>query len=941
MLKPWREVVIPHDDVLKRKFGQNEFAVDMTAVRAGQAVEAYQDAVAFFDRTYITEGMGRLLTQVAERLNGRGGEPVIQLQTAFGGGKTHTMLAVYHLATRRVPLTRLAGIAPLVERAGLMDVPHAQVAVIDGNNRGPSVVSSYGKAKVRTLWGELAWQLGGADGLALVREADADGTSPGKEILRTLLETFAPCVILVDELVAYVRQFEAGKAFAGGTYESNMSFAQALTEAVGLVPNAVMLASLPESEVEAGGDRGVAALKALEKTFGRVQALWKPVATEESFEIVRRRLFGEIRDPAARDETCRAFRDLYVAEGSRLPSETQESRYHDRVCQAYPIHPEVFDRLYEDWSTIEGFQRTRGVLKLMAKVIARLWDDNNQDSMILPGNLPLFDHGVRNDLLYLLPPGWDPVIDKEIDGPAAATTQLEASQPRFGQHNAARRVARTLFLGSAPASVGTKPGTRGLTRGRTLLGCLQPGQPSAVYGDALGRLADGLHYLNPTGDKNLETTRFWFDTRANLRREMEDRKGQVDKVEVRKRIAGVVQKMLLGTPLVNGVHVFLPHADVPDDSALRLVVLPPENTYIKGASNDALDAALHYLRDHGSTPRHRANRLVFLAADQALLGRLDDATRMTLAWEGIVRDAQESKLNIDRNQENQAKKEATDASAALPRIARECFRWFLCPVQDDPKAERPTIEPFQLATSGESIGAELGRVCRDNELIIEAWAPIHLRALLKEYYWKNGRAAVTVESFWNDSHRYLYLPRLRSFESLTAAIRAGATSRDFFATAQGEAAGKFDGFRFGDGLDQVSPSLLLIEPEAARDYVARQAPPPAPEPVASPSTTPSPTAPRPDVRQVNTASGAMAPAVSQAKKPDSFHGSVEVPAAMSKVRFLDIANEIIAILAQDPDAELSITVEIAARFPRGASDQIRRGVRENAASLNFKVHDWE
>ena len=152
----------------------------------------------------------------------------------------------------------------------------------------------------------------------------------------------------------------------------------------------------------------MAALRALEKTFGRVQALWKPVATEEAFEIVRRRLFEPVRDGKTRDAVCRAFADAYVAEGAKLPTETQEGRYYDRLVQAYPIHPEVFDRLYEDWTTIDGFQRTRGVLKLMAKVIYRLWKDDNKDLMILPGSLPLHDGSTRNELTYYLPAGWDP-----------------------------------------------------------------------------------------------------------------------------------------------------------------------------------------------------------------------------------------------------------------------------------------------------------------------------------------------------------------------------------------------------------------------------------------------------------------------------------------------------------------------------------------------------
>jgi predicted AAA+ superfamily ATPase len=893
--------------------------------------------------------MRLLLTQVAQRLSGRGGEPVIQLQTAFGGGKTHTMLAVLHLASRKGPLSDLAGIPTLVERAGLMDVPQARVAVIDGTARAPGQPWKHGRTTVKTLWGELAWQLGGGDGFALVKEADANGTSPGKDVLRDLLETYSPCVVLMDELVAYIRQFPDGQTLSGGSYDSNISFVQALTEAVKLVPTAVVLASLPESDTEAGSSRGVAALKGLEKTFGRVQALWKPVATEEAFEIVRRRLFEPVNDLATRDAVCRAFAEAYIAEGAKLPSETQEGRYYDRLCQAYPIHPEVFDRLYEDWTTIDGFQRTRGVLKLMAKVIGRLWKDNNQDYMILPGSLPLADSDVRNEMTYLLPPGWDPVIEGDIDGERAETTELEAREPRFGQVNAARRVARTLFLGTAPSSVATKPGIRGLDRGRVLLGCLQPGQTTAVYADVLGRLADRLHYLNSSGDKAADATRYWFDTRANLRREMEDRKQRFDlKTDVRKKIEEVVKKLFDRVPPFDGVHVFTPHADVPDDSALRLVVLPPEQAYMKDAPHAATDAVLEHLRSHGGQPRHRANRLIFLAADHAVLSRLRDAARVALAWTSIVEDVDEGRLNIDQNQLTQARKEARAAGEVLPRAARECYKWLLCPVQDDPTATKPTVEAFPLNTTSGTAPGELERVCRENELVIEAWSPIHLRAKLKDLYWKADRPAVGALAFWEDSLRYLYLPRLKSREVLAAVVRTGAASRDFFGTAYGFTDGKYDGFQFGDGGVSLDDTLLLIEPEAAKQHAIAvkkliQAKPPEAGGggggvVADPSGN--------GATVVIDGGGGHKPVVggggtATAAKARTFRGSVEVNAALAKSRLNTIAEEVIALLASDPNATVRITLEIDAEFPQGAGDTIRRGVSENANSLGFKTKDWE
>jgi len=942
-LKPWREIAVPHQDVLEGTFQQSEFAADMTAVHSGKAMREYQDAAAFFERTFITEGMRLLLTSVARRLNGQGGDPVIQLQTAFGGGKTHTMLAVYHLATRKCALKELPGVPALLDQAKLMDLPKSRVAVLDGNAHSPGQPWKHGKQVIRTLWGELAWQLGGEDAFALLADTDANGTSPGKDVLRTLLERHAPCVVLVDELVAYIRQFSNGQVLSGGSYDTNLSFVQALTEAMKLVPNAVLLASLPESDAEAGSQKGVAALRALEKTFGRVQAIWKPVAAEEAFEIVRRRLFEPIRDLKTRDAVCRAFADAYISEGAKFPSETQEARYFERLVQAYPIHPEVFDRLYEDWSTLDGFQRTRGVLKLMAKVIYRLWKDQNPDLMILPGSLPLYDGETRNELTYHLQNGWDAVIEGDMDGERAETTELESKEPRFGAIEAARRVARTIFLGTAPSAVATKSaGTRGLERAHILLGCLQPGQASSTYSDAISRLADRLHYLNTTGDKAQEATRFWFDTRANLRREMEDRKRRFnDAQDIRPKLAEALRKITLSATFFEGIHIFTPHADVPDDAGLRLVCLPPEKFYHRSEPRLAFDEVLTFTRSNGPKPRYRGNRLIFLAPDHAALVRVNDCVRTALAWKSIVEDVEASRLNIDLVQKKQAEKELKTAEEVLPKVARECYRWLLCPSQASAASTLPEVEVFQVNTSGAALVAEIERICQDNELVISAWSPIHLRTQLKELYWKDAKAAVPAMAFWEDTLRYLYLPRFKNRGVLEQAIVKGAGSRDFFGTAYGEHGGNFDGFKLGDANVQLDDTLLLIEPEAAARYVASITPP-SPQPGSAGSTPVSPnTDPSPIKETPGTPGSPNLGITSGVPKAHSFHGNVAVNASTAKVRLVQIADEIITALAADPDAEVKVSVEIQAIFPGGVKDQTKRTVSENAKTLGFKNADWE
>lgn len=942
-LKPWREVIVPHTDVLNGTFQQSEFAADLTAVRTGRATPEYGDAKSFYERTYITEGMGKLLTQVAQRLNGKGGEPVIQLQTSFGGGKTHTMLAVYHLANRQCALGDLSGIPALLDHAGVMDVPTAKVAVLDGTAHAPGQPWKHGKQAIRTLWGEMAWQLGGAEGFSLVQEADANGTSPGKDVLCTLLTQCAPCVVLLDELVVYIRQFVESQALSGGTYDSNLSFIQSLTEAAKLVPNAVVLASLPESNSQAGGPRGVAALQSLEAVFNRVQALWKTVAPEEAFEIVRRRLFETIRDAKARDLVCRAFADAYVAEGSKVPQETQEARYFDRMVQSYPVHPEVFTQLYEEWTTIDGFQRTRGVLKLMAKVIYRLWQDNNKDLMILPGSLPLYDGSARNELVYYLGPGWDPVIDRDIDGERAETTVLETKETRFGTVQAARRVARSVFLGSAPSSVTTRPGIRGLDRAHVLLGCLQPGQTSSLYSDALNRLADQLHYLNTSGDKAQEATRYWFDTRANLRREMEERKQRFEGGVVRGSMGAILKKLTSNAAFFDGTHIFTPHSDVPDDSALRLIVLPPEQFYSREESRTAFEGVIEHVRNHGTTPRYRGNRLLFLAPDHGALTRLRDCIRVALAWNSIVEDVAAMRLTLDNLQVQQAKKELATAEDVLPRVARECYKWLLCPVQDTPTAVKPTVEVFSLNTGGAALGPEIERVCIDNVLVITTWSPIHLREELKKLYWKADKSAVGGMVFWEDTLRYLYLPRLKSRQVLEQAIVKGAGSMDFFGTAYGQYEGNFDGFKFGDANVQLDDTLLLIEPAVAKQYeIDHPTPPtPIPQPEISPKTPPGPYTPTTGGPETTPLPPPQPGQPVGAPKSKTFIGTADVNAATARMRLMEIAEEIISVLASDSQATVKVSVEITADYPGGVSDQIKRAVSENASTLGFRNKTWE
>ena len=956
-LKPWREIATPHEDVLKGTFQQAEFAADISRVHQGTASEEYQDPALFFQRTFITEGMRLLLDSVVKRLAGKGGDPVIQLQTAFGGGKTHTLLAVYHLAKGKLPASQLQGISPILDAAGIQELPQANIAVLDGVNLLDlaSKPRKHGKVVVKTIWGELAWQLGGEECFAMIKEADENGTAPGKGALAEMLASRAPCIILMDELVRFVSQFEEGKTLSGGTYDTQISFVQSLTEALKAVPSAILLASLPFSDREAGSQQGVKALRALEHYFGRVQALWKPVATEEAFEIVRRRLFSNVSDRLAAEEVCRAYADFYASNSGDFPPETQDSHYLERMKHAYPIHPEVFDRLYEDWSSLDNFQRTRGILKLMAKVIHRLWTDGNNDLMIQPGSLPLYDSDTRNEAIYYLPQGWDPVLERDIDGERAITTELDNSKPLFGAILACRRIARTAFLGSAPdaGAVGGSKHHRGIELEKLMLGCAQPGQVLGHYKDGVRSLVDRLQYFNSANN------RYWFDTRPNLRREMEDRKRRFN---LREDVNPCIRERLrFASGVFGGVHVFPDSGNVPDDWALRLVVLHPEATFGRTAQSPATDAALAILKQRGDQPRQKQNRLIFLAADADNVGRLRDQVCSALAWQSIVADVKEGRLNLDQHQAKQASSSLEQANEGLGRMVRETYKWLLAPMQEAKPGKgigELQWEHFQVNPAAANRAEEIEKILKEHELLITEWSPIHLSNLMRAWFWKEDAPECGAVETWQKTCSYLYMPRLRDADTLRVAISAGVGSRDFFGVAYGKEEGRYQGFHFAQNTSVIfDDTLLLIEPKAAAEFAAKLAaeaaerdaeaspPPRGPNPP-GPRTTPEngsgPSAvdgsgPAP----AGAVPAAPPPAPGAAPKKRMFFGSVELDPVKAKLQFSDVADEVLMVFTQKPGVKVKISIEIEAESPAGFDDGLQRAVRENCNQLKFKNQAFE
>ncbi len=948
-LKPWREVVTPHEDVASGRYQQAEFAADLWQVHLNEGTDEYRNPVEFFRRTYLTASLKEMLTSAVRRLTQGGGDPVVQLQTNFGGGKTHSMLALYHLFSGISP-TDLAGVDAILAAAETSTVPKANRVVLVGNKISPGNPSVKADGTVvRTLWGELAWQLGGKKAFARVAADDEKATSPG-DVLRELFNDYGPCLILVDEWVAYARQLHDQSDLPAGGFETQFTFAQVLTESAKLAKNCLLVISLPASDtsghshsddVEVGGTRGREALDRLRNVVGRVEASWRPASAEEGFEIVRRRLFQPMNDPEQfkqRDVVARAFADFYRTQQAEFPPETRDGEYEQRIKAAYPILPEIFDRLYTDWSTLVKFQRTRGVLRLMAAVIHSLWEKGDRNPLILPGFVAIDDARVQSELTRYLSDNWVPVIEKDVDGPNSLPMKLDSELPNLGKFSACRRVARAIYMGSAPT---TAAAHKGIEDRRVKLGCVMPGESPAVFGDALRRMAGAATYLYNDGPH------YWYSTQPTVTKLAEDRaeqfKREPDKViaELERRL----KKDLTSTGDFHRIHP-MPQtgSDVPDDLDARLVVLGTEHPHSREAGSPAELAAKAILENRGNTPRLYRNTLVFLAADKTRLQDLDEAARKYLAWQSIL-DEQKN-LNLSPFQVTQAETQKTAAESAVTARLPETYQWLLVPVQNTPQAA-VTWEALRLSGT-DPLAVRASKKLRTDELYLTSFAPTRLRMELDRIpLWRGNHVAV--KQLAEDFARYLYLPRLKDSTVLLHAISDGVNLMVWqdafgFADSYDETTGRYLGLRGGmlvNLIDAHSPALV-VKPDVALKQMDAERKVPEPSGLgADPGDSMSGGVGAGNGAGEGIGSGGTSGAVPAAAKPKRFHGTAVLDATRVGRDASKIADEVISHLAGLMGATVTVTIEIEAQVPEGAPDNVVRTVTENSRTLKFTSHGFE
>jgi hypothetical protein len=926
-LLPWREVVEPHQDVATGEFQQAEFAADLAKVHSGSAPPEYRDPRQFFSRTYLTDGLSALLVGAAKRLSGGGGDPVVELQTNFGGGKTHSMLALYHMAGG-TPAQDLSGLDQLLDKHGLTVPKSIKRAVLVGTSRGPQdVINAEGGRKIRTTWGELAWQLGGAEGFDLVAENDANGIAPGSNLLEVLFKKYAPCLILIDEWVAYLRQVYKVEGLPSGSFDANLSFVQSLTEAVKASPGTLLVASLPASQIEVGGEGGQEALARLKQTFSRVESSWRPASQEESYEIVRRRLFKEVSGDKFhhRDNTLKQFAKLYRENANDFPQGCADEDYRRKLEKAYPIHPELFDQLYTSWGSLEKFQRTRGVLRLMAQAIHELWMNGDPSVMIMPGSVGVSSPRVEPELLHYLDVTWQSIIAGDVDGTASTPYKIDQSAPNLNRYSATRRVARTIFMGTAPTH---QQQNTGLDDKQINLGVVQPGERPSIFGDALRRLTNQSKFMHA------DLGRYWYSMSASLNRIAADKAAQIESalvdvtidVELGRYVNGLGDRGHFDAVQVAPAS----SVDVPDEAGgVRAVVLGVKHPHNGREGSDALAEAKDILMQRGSTPRVYRNMLVFIAAEARQLDHLKDAMRAYLAWGEIVRDKE--RLELRPSDQKLAEAKLAEAKETMKTRLKEAWCYLHYPAQESAHADWEWVSGKIPAQDG-LLARASKKLVADEGLLVEL-GPARLDRDLQKYIW-NGKPHLSLKDLREYLNRYIYLPRLKGQEVLIKAVQSaisGMMPGPFaYAERWEENSDNYRGLaieRSPNAAVVIDSDSVIVRPEVAEAH--------RPAPIQQ-VTVGTPGRFDQGTLLVGGQFSSDGPVTPQPeRKPTRFVGAVMISAERPARDIHQIVEAIIEQLTTLPGSQVKLRLEIDAEVPSGLDRAKVRTLIENANTLGF------
>lgn len=611
-MKAFHTIAVPHKDILDGNFQLNVFAADLWEAFHNRGPEEYRDASFFFQKTYLTEGLKNLLNIIEKRIKGEGSDPVIQIQTPFGGGKTHSLIALMHKSKEW----------------------KVNLCVIVGTNLSAE----------ERLWEILEKQLTGK------AEHLKGSTSPGKTKLKEVLEKQEPFLILIDELLEYVVKAGGIKVENSNGAAQALAFLQELTETVSSLQKGCLIVTLPSSALEQYDQNAEEIFAKLQKISGRVEKIYTPVSENEIAKVIQKRLFSEIKHDA--QEIVNDFVN-YVKRENLLPSGIEASHYRDQFLNSYPFLPEVIDVLYHRWGSLPKFQRTRGVLRILALVVNSL--KNSQNSFISLADFDLNNGGLREEFLKLIGQEYNSVIAQDITNPNSGCKRVDKNLgDAYKGLSLGTRVGVVAFLYSF--SGGSE---KGVTLQEIKRVAAITSIPSSIVFEAVEQVRSQLFYFQFKNDK------YYFENKPNLNRILLDKKENVSPKQVLEFEKQFLQKNISGRNFK--VYIWEENSEnIADTEDLKLIILREENK----------DVMQQIVSKKGNSTRINRNTLFFLCPFESFYSSFVDAIKTFLAYESLLND---STLILDELQKQQIKKEKEKLTKNIEELVYKTYQTILIP----------------------------------------------------------------------------------------------------------------------------------------------------------------------------------------------------------------------------------------------------------------------
>lgn len=726
VLKPWFDAARPHEDIREGRLDESVFAADLMAVVRGTAPEVYRDAVEFFRKTYMTAGLRTILKRVAGALEGTesAGDRVISLQTAFGGGKTHTLLALYHMAQSGDHIASVDPNGGFAQALGSSAPDHPYAVAVFTNTTCDPVqgrVTADG-ITIHTLWGELAYQLGGKELYELVRPNDEARVCP-QGIFTKVLVAAAPCLILLDELADYCVSADGVAVNNTTLADQTVSFITQLVEAVGQAPHCAAVATLPASATEvAGSEGGQLAFATLEKRFGRVGADVRPVADDEISAVVRTRLFEHV-DTDEVQRVADAYLEMYKSHVDDIPEGFARAEYRDRIVQSYPFHPALLDDFYQRWGSHADFQRTRGVLRLMATVVGALWKNRGKTTvtqpLIQPCDVSWLLDATQAQLTRLWGIGFQSVVAADISGTTANAVRFDMERDAdYQREHLAEGVASAILLGS----FGKKGDQSGYTQKELHLVCSRPGINWSLIDSALIELDNSSFYLHSAPAGSLGK-RYWYGTKPTLNKLVAQYKQQTSNVNYDEVLLDELRSCASDSHSAPWTVLVAPGKDLSEQRKLTLCILEPALTWSEDSRsrtavvNHVMAVSLHC----GTKDRRFRNTLLFLAPTQRGLIALRGKLHERAALEGVREDYSDQ---LDTDQSADLSSRIAMAKADIQKALGPAYSTVL-------RVEGTEVTSFPISQQSSTCASHLVSVW--NTLVDEEWIlPLLGSTLLKQ-----------------------------------------------------------------------------------------------------------------------------------------------------------------------------------------------------------------